>query len=65
MDPNENLREQRRIVTEINRLADGDEGCFTIDEMAEKAQRLAELVEAMDQWISRGGFLPREWSRGR
>lgn len=24
-------------------------------------ERCAELADALDQWISRGGFLPREW----
>ena len=24
---------------------------------------LAELVEALDEWITRGGFLPSDWHR--
>jgi hypothetical protein len=25
----------------------------------------AELFEALDGWLSRGGFLPAQWDRGR
>jgi len=51
MDPNENLREQRRLV---RRILDTDD----LSSKAGLAVRLAELVEALDEWISRGGFLP-------
>lgn len=51
MDPNANLAEQRRIVA---RFALGK---------ATKADgpRLADLVEALDEWITGGGFLPTPW----
>jgi len=26
-------------------------------------ERAAELFDALDQWISRGGFLPEKWRR--
>ena len=55
MDPNANLAEMREITRDI--LADYQEG--TIDDAA----RLAELIEAMDEWLSEGGFLPGDWSR--
>jgi hypothetical protein len=56
MDPNENIREQRRIATE---LIDGGE--HTSEVWIEKAVRLAELVHALDTWILLGGFLPDGW----
>lgn len=28
-----------------------------------EADDLAELIEALDDWIARGGFLPRAWAR--
>jgi len=52
MDPNSNLQEQRRIAKAI--LANPDAQSYG-------AVRLAELVEALDEWISRGGFHPAPW----
>lgn len=50
MDPNANLAEQRRIVA---RILDGDDSADW--------SRLAELVQALDEWLTAGGFLPGEW----
>lgn len=68
MDPNANLREQRELVDEINDIQDevGDDGVLTADQKEDLARavfRLAELVEALDNWIRRGGFLPDTWQR--
>lgn len=54
MDPNENLAEQRRIFA---RLDAGNEREQTAD-----LERLADLAQALDEWISGGGFLPDEWA---
>jgi hypothetical protein len=27
--------------------------------------RIAQLFEAMDGWLTRGGFLPSDWAAGR
>lgn len=51
MDPNANLTEQRRIAQRILK------GSMKDDD----ANRLAELVEALDEWIVRGGALPKSW----
>ena len=51
MDPNENLKEQLALATSIV-----NEEC---DET--EAPRLAELVLAMHEWITRGGFIPAAW----
>jgi hypothetical protein len=53
MDPNSNLTEQRRIAKAI--LANPEPH-------SHGAVRLAELVEALDGWIGRGGFLPASWN---
>lgn len=55
MDPEANLREQLLIASH---LADHD---YPTHELADRATRLAELVLAMDEWISHGGFLPAQW----
>lgn len=52
MDPNANLAEQRRLLRRFrqrNRLTAGE------------ANRLAELVDALDEWLSQGGFMPDAW----
>ena len=54
MDPNANLKEQQRLSAEL--LEGNEDGIDPI-----KAYRLAELVEALDGWIRRGGFLPTDW----
>lgn len=53
MDPNANLLEQREIVSRM------------LDSRGKKGdgERLAELVEALDEWISNGGFLPSRWQQ--
>jgi hypothetical protein len=68
MDPTANLTEQRSIVAEINAINDAadDEGNLTAEQQGDLndlGTRLAELVEALDNWISGGGFLPAAWSR--
>jgi hypothetical protein len=56
MDPNVNLREQRMIIADM--LAEDSDEIDTGD-----ALRLAELAQALDEWISKGGFLPDAWKR--
>jgi hypothetical protein len=55
MDPNANLREQKEITERM--LHPDSEHVDSGD-----AIRLAELVEALDEWIRKGGFLPSAWS---
>lgn len=54
MDPNENLREQKELAEYLVNRAD-----------ATKAERLAELVLALDEWVANGGFLPERWYLAR
>lgn len=56
MDPNETLRRIRSLVLQIEKDESG---------MAHGAEELAELVRALDHWMSRGGFAPYEWVPGR
>lgn len=54
MDPNACLMELRELTRMVN---DGEA-------FAERnLERIAELVEALDGWLSRGGFLPTVWQR--
>ncbi len=59
MDPDANLEEQLEIA---KRLADGT--CYPEGEdYIEDANRLCELVLALDEWLRHGGFLPHPWSK--
>ena len=71
MDPDSNLREQLEIVAEINAIDDAacerEDGSWTDGDairLARLACRLAELVESLDEWIRKGGALPRAWVKG-
>ena len=59
MDPNANLKEQRELAAKMLRDFEDTEG-NGIDQ--DDANRLAELVEALDGWIKGGGFLPHDWA---
>jgi hypothetical protein len=66
MDPNANLQSLREIVVTIQAINDacGDDGNYTDEqklELCTLASRLAELVQALDQWIAHRGFLPNDW----
>lgn len=56
MDPNVNLEEQRQIIATLL----GGEGAGDADNLG---MRLAELAQALDGWLSKGGFLPRAWGK--
>jgi hypothetical protein len=61
MDPNANVEEQRAIAQQIldmgNTLEHRETGKPTISKWA-LADRLAELVLALDEWRRKGGFDP-------
>ena len=59
MDPNAALDNLREAVARYNEAYDnGDpEGCRYA------AHDLAEAADALDGWITRGGFLPTGWQR--
>jgi len=56
MDPNSNLKEQLEIT---ERMLDPDSEYVDSGD----ALRLAELVEALNEWIRKGGFLPKKWQQ--
>jgi hypothetical protein len=56
MDPHANLAEQREIAREIVRLMPS---AGTVPQtLVNHAERLAELVLALDEWRRSGGFDP-------
>lgn len=60
MDPNANIAEQREIAAAMIAIADKPEfgGEDGMTEHTRLAERLAELVQALDEWRTKGGFDP-------
>lgn len=60
MDPNEALAEALRLAKKIAEdYADMDGNGVN----QEDANRLAELLIELDEWVQKGGFLPFRWDR--
>lgn len=59
MDPNANLSRQRELAAMILYAADAGE-----TNVIELAAELAEYVQALDEWMTRGGFAPAAWNIG-
>ncbi len=58
MDPNANLEQQLVLAAKIQSdYADAEGNGIDQDD----ANRLAELVLALDGWLSRSGFRPERW----
>lgn len=58
MDPNATLRRMRQLTAAIHAADDAADPHAA----AEAATELAELFDALDKWLSRGGFRPSAWS---
>lgn len=57
MDPNATLAALRALADGVlNHTEDGEN-------LTSVAVDLAEHFDALDEWLSRGGFLPAAWSR--
>ena len=61
MDPNETLSQLRTLS---KRTLDTSVSMHHA-EIADAAVDLASLVESLDAWISKGGFLPSAWQKGQ
>ena len=55
MDPDEALRCVRAAIEEIRELEAGGA------EFGEQVSDLVEHFEALDAWLTRGGFKPKDW----
>lgn len=58
MDPTANLTAQIKLAERI--IKEFDAGDFV---SPAEAAELAELVTALNEWITRGGSLPEQWKR--
>jgi hypothetical protein len=55
MDPNEALRKAREALKQYRGADSSGDAVFP-------AEELADAFEALDTWLSNGGFLPRAWT---
>jgi len=61
MDPNATLKRIREISKRITEILNSE--CIHAgNEMLDLASELAELTTALDEWLSKGGFFPRDWT---
>ena len=60
MDPDQVLSDLHDAVGLATALSDGDPVDFTAEQILAD---MTEAVMAMDEWLSKGGFLPANWAR--
>lgn len=60
MDPNAALAEIRETAAIVRDRIDRGED----PDVDGSVSVLVEHVEALDEWLSKGGFLPQDWLRG-
>ena len=58
MDPDAALRRIRQIVREVQQGNDTDDASVHLD-------ALIDQCDGLDEWLSRGGFLPMAWDTDR
>jgi hypothetical protein len=64
MDPDAALAAMRNAVTHLRVPPKDQKHGFTVDEENEREyawNNLGESFEALDGWLSKGGFLPSAW----
>jgi hypothetical protein len=55
VDPNITLTRIRELQTQLIH------GSNDMDTLANMGMELAELIKALDEWMVKGGFFPRDW----
>lgn len=63
MDPDKALEDIRKSAAEV--LGYSEPGPLPAWELEAAARELAHTVRALDEWLSRGGFLPAPWGGRR
>lgn len=58
MDPDENLARQHQIANDVIRGTIRSSG-----EMRGLCEELCDLIEALDDWLRKGGALPERWRK--
>lgn len=65
MDPNEALRLLRRFGDIVAAAVDTQTYCDHPEVFARNASDLADAARDLDNWMSSGGALPKDWEKGR
>lgn len=68
MDPNETLRELRKLALHVGACAaevDNYTDRAVLHDLTEEAENFATLFSALDDWLRKGGFLPDAWRASR
>lgn len=60
MDPNTTLAAIRELLVHI----DDPDSCYPED-LATQLNELIEHVDALDNWLAHGGYLPAAWNQTR
>ena len=67
MDPNETLRKIREAARDVrlalDSYANDTDPLTRAFALAASSDSLADATEALDEWLSKGGFLPSAWQR--
>jgi hypothetical protein len=61
MDPNATLTRIRELQTALIHGSD-DAHIYPYPEMTSMGVELAEHIKALDEWLSKSGFFPRDWT---
>lgn len=61
MDADEALKNVRAGVARVRRMEEKEEGGGNAS-FTDAACELADAVDALDEWLSKGGYLPQLWS---
>lgn len=56
MDPNTTLQHLRDLIRQLRQAT-------TTQAQADLGEQLADALEDLDDWLHRGGLLPRRWQR--
>jgi hypothetical protein len=63
MDPTQYLKEIREMVSELLKRDNSDPR--QLDASISDMEDLVPAIDALDQWLIRGGFLPKQWEENR
>jgi hypothetical protein len=63
MDPDEALAKARDALKILRDRE--DRGGGNLEAAVRASSDLEDAFEALDGWLSRGGFLPEDWAKGR
>jgi hypothetical protein len=65
MDPDEALRRLRSILLELEEGLDEELGEATYRDVEDDVSTLIDVFSGLDNWLKKGGFLPKDWARVR